>query len=238
MKAIPFRPRSVSHSCAWGYLSIICAAIALAIAYTPGSQAQTFFPPAVSLTSLTNGGVIIVGDKAFSDFGVSGDPFASNITVEGIEAGGDFGIQFGGTIASSLGNPMDLTLMYQVSVTNSANLISGANLSFNGTVNPPGSTGFATVVEQIFTNNGVNPYGQMSVSVNGLGQGNLSTNMVITPPQPLLDIDKDVEVDAFLPADSSISTINQTFTQVPEPSTMMLAIAGLSGLFLLRRRRR
>jgi hypothetical protein len=216
------------------YIPTILALLVLGVAAS-SSWAQTFFPPAVSLASLTNGGTIIVGDKAFSDFGISGYN-AGSITVEGIEEGGDFGIRFGGTI-QSLGSPMDFSLTYQVNVTNSANLISEADLSFNGTVNPPGSTGFATVVEQIFTNNEVLPYGQMSVSVNGLGQGNLSTNMAINPPQPLLDIDKDVEVDAILPADSSISTIDQLFVQVPEPSSIVLSLVGIFGLLSLRRRK-
>jgi len=61
---------------------------------------------------------------------------------------------------------------------------------------------------------------------------------VINPPQPLLYINKDVELTAFFPADSSISDIYQTYTQVPEPSALALVAAGLSGLFLLRRRKR
>jgi hypothetical protein len=40
-----------------------------------------------------------------------------------------------------------------------------------------------------------------------------------------------------LRAFATISTIDQTFTQVPEPSALALAAAGFAGLVLLRRRR-
>jgi hypothetical protein len=52
-----------------------------------------------------------------------------------------------------------------------------------------------------------------------------------------LDISKDVILTATLPANSSISEIDQTFTQVPEPGTLALVAVGFSGLFLLQRRR-
>src|SRR5277367_3616640 len=80
--------------------SLVCAAMAFAMAYAPFTQAQ--------VTNLTNGSTInfsnlgtggfsiLVGDKLFSDFTLSGyNP--SNINVKGIiEDGGDFGIQFQG----------------------------------------------------------------------------------------------------------------------------------------------
>jgi PEP-CTERM motif-containing protein len=218
------------------YLLLVCAAVALAIAYAPGIQAQ-------QVTNLTNGGTItladlgtgnfsiLVGDKLFSDFGIGGYN-ASNITVKGIiENGGDYGIQFQGGFFSMNGF-MEVNLSYAVNVTNSDNLISGANLSFNGF--EFGSNGVATVTEAVYTNTTL--YGDMTVYASP-SSNLLSTTMAIVPPQPALSIDKDVFTYAIDLSFASISTINQSFVQVPEPSTIALATAGLTGLLLLRRRK-
>ena len=98
-----------------------------------------------------------------------------------------------------------------------------------------GGTGLAEVVEQIFTNNS-DFYGQMFVYASQ-SSSQLSASLPIVPPQQFLTINKDVLITATLPAFSSISTIDQTYTQVPEPNTVALAAVGLTGLLLLRRRR-
>ena len=184
------------------------------------------------MANLTNGQTLVVGDKAFTDFSISGDFNANHVMVTPIIENGDFGIRFSGALVSG-GNPMDLILGYQVSVTNSPNLIADANLLFNGVVvNGPG---LAEITEQVYTNNN-DFYGQMFVFATE-SNSVLSASLPITPPQPFLNINKDVLITAELPAFSSISTIDQTFTQVPEPSTLVLAAAGIAGLTVLRRRR-
>jgi PEP-CTERM motif-containing protein len=232
--------RRVSHLCAGRHLVIICAAIALAVACVPGIQAQTF-GPSVSLTTLTNDdGTVLVGDKLFSNFFVVGDPAASNITVTALISDGNFGLEFGGGFVAN-NSSMDFSIGYMVNVTNSANLISGANLTFNGASVPPNSgPALAEVVEQVLTNMDINvPYGQMTVYVTPTAQ-QLSTNMAINPPQSYLNLQKDVLVDSFtLTAFASISTIDQSYMQIPEPSTIALAAMGaFTGLLVLRRRRR
>lgn len=213
---------------------IVCAAVALAVAYAPCTEAQmVVLGPSISMANLTNGQDLIVGDKQFTDFSISGDFLANQVNVTPIQENGDFGIRFSGALVAG-GSALDLVLGYQVSVTNSPNLISVANLLFNGQV--VGGIGLAEVVEQIFTNNG-SFYGQMVVFASAT-TNQLSAHLAIVPPQQLLTINKDVLITATLPAFSTISTIDQSFTQVPEPSTVALAAAGLTGLLLLRRRKR
>ncbi len=212
---------------------LVCAAFAfLAIGYTPVSKAQIILGPSINMTNLVNGGDILVGDKDFTDFTISGDFQASQVNITPIIENGDFGIRFSGALVAG-GSAMDLILGYQVSVTNSPDLIADANLLFNGVV--VGGPGLAEVVEQVYTNNNMF-YGQMDVFATQT-TNQLSASLPIVPPQPFLNINKDVLITASLPAFSSISTIDQTFTQVPEPSALVLVAAGFTGLALLRRRR-
>jgi hypothetical protein len=213
------------------YLSLICAAIAFAASFSPVSNAQIVLGPTVSLASLTNGQDLIVGDKEFTDFSISGGLQASQVNVTSITENCNFGIRFSGAFISGA-SPLDFTLGYQVSVTNSPNLISAANLLFNGTAI---GAGLAQVVEQVFTNNN-NLVGQLVVFASATSN-QLSASLPITPPQKFLTLSKDVHLEATLPAFATISTIDQTFTQIPEPGALILVAAGVTGFVLLRRRR-
>ena len=214
------------------YLLFLCTTIVLAVACAPVSRAQIVLGPTVSLASLTNSGQnLVVGDKDFTDFTISGGLQAGQVDVTSITENGNFGIRFSGAFVSGA-TPLDFTLGYQVSVTNSANLISAANLIFNGSVVP---TGLAQVVESVFTNS-IDLVGQLTVFASA-SSNQLSATLPITPPQRVLTLSKGVQVEATLPAFATISTIDQTFTQIPEPGVLTLVMAGVTGFLLLRRRR-
>jgi len=213
-------------------LSIICSVAALAVTCVPGARAQIVIGPTVSLASLTNvGGDVLVGDKDFSNFSISGDFSASQINITSITENGNFGIRISGALVSA-GSPETLSLGYKVTVTNSPMLISAANLLFNGQV--AGGSGQAQVTEQVFTN-GNQFAGQLFVFANATNSV-LTASLPITPPQTFLNLSNNVFLTAQLPAFATISTIDQTYTQVPEPSALALVAAGFAGLALLRRR--
>jgi hypothetical protein len=221
------------------YSLIICAAVAFVLAYAPGAQADLTYGPAVSLTTLTNSGeTLLVGDKVFSNFFTVGDAYASSIMVQTLISDGNYGLAFTGGFDADYGSPMDFTIRYMVGPTNgSPNLISGADLTFNGVVLGSGPA-LASVTETVVTNMDIAvPYGVMSVAVTPTST-NLAASMAINPPQPYLNLSKDVSVDSFsISAYSEISEIDQLYMQIPEPSTIALVGMGLIGAWALRRRR-
>jgi PEP-CTERM motif-containing protein len=227
--------RSILGTSSKRFFLLFSAAIALAMVYAPASDAQIVLGQSINLTNLTGNETIIVGDKAFTDFTFSSSTGfqPGQINVTPITENGDFGIRFSGLILGGMAGT-DIILGYQVSVTNSANMISSANMLFNGFV--PFGMGEASVFEQVFTNTPPAYYGSFSVFATAT-TNQLSNSLPIVPPQSLLTISKDVSVEAFVPAFAEISTIDQTFTQVPEPSVLVLVAAGFFGLTLLRRRR-
>jgi len=223
------RPTSVRR------LATLCGLVITFMAvFLAGSPARAqALPPAVSLATLTNSGAsLLVGDKLFTDFSIQGSFGAGQVTVDPIQLDGNYGIEFqGGFLAD--GSGADMILKYDVAVTNSPNLIAAANLGFNGFV--PFGTGVASVVESVYTNSG-SFYGEMAVYATATSS-QLTNSLAIVPPQQLLELSKDVTVSAQLPAFAEISTIDQTFSQVPEPSVLVLTIMGAAGLGLTMRRR-
>jgi hypothetical protein len=195
----------------------ICVSTALAVSFATVSEAQVITNgTGVSLANLTNG-----------------DFTAGQVTVTPITLNGNFGIQFSGPFVANNAS-LSLGLGYEVSVTNSLNLISAANMLFTGQV--VAGSGSASVTEQVFTNSTL--YGSLTV-FNTTTSGVSSASLAITPPQGFLSISNSMSLMASISAFSTISTIDQAFTQVvPEPSAMALVAAGFAGLALLRRRRR
>src|SRR5438128_2709496 len=111
-------------------LFIVCAAV-FAVLHAPASEAQLLIlGPSTSMANLTNGEDLIVGDKQFTDFTISGSFQANQVNVTPIQENGNYGIRLSGAFVSG-GQAEDMVVTYQVSVTNSPNLISAANLLFN-----------------------------------------------------------------------------------------------------------
>jgi len=188
---------------------------------------------------ITTGGSLTVGDKVFSNFGYtpsSGDaPSASDISVNpippaGTDAFGNFGIRFGlAGFDTPDGISTDFLISYTVTAP-SALLVDihlTSNLSIAGT---PflGANPFGNIVETIRAEG--NPViAQISNSVTATSSS-LSALATFDPagPYTTIFVTKDVQLFSTPGAITTVSFIDQAFSQVPEPSAWLLTGLELS----------
>jgi hypothetical protein len=203
----------------------------------------------------TNGLSVMIGDKLFANFGFQytdtsgnmGDYLnASDLVLSALSNQVGFGVSIQVPLVSVGPVIKDLTLMFSAQVTNSNNLISDLHLDFTGSAS---GNGIAAVDESVYTNGfGTGNLANLSLTLTSAGYVPLSgqTNVTFIPPESKIWIDKDVFVsgnpddlpDGNPPSDfASISIIDQTFSQIPEPSTMALLGVGMAGLLIVRRRK-
>ena len=191
---------------------------------------------------------ILIGDKLFENFsyvagGVSNNLSPDAISLTALSNSVGFGLTIGGPFENFGNTSKDFILQYSVDVTNKPGfLISDIHMTYNG--NSYGTGGYSTIDESVYSNGfGAGFIGQIDVH-------NYGTNAPPLPPPQFEDqlvfaqghdkvyVQKDIVLGGFNANDhSSISIINQTFSQIPEPSSMVLAGIGLSGLWLWRRKR-
>jgi hypothetical protein len=218
------------------------------------------------VTNLTNGGSInfsnlvgpnglsvMIGDKLFGNFSfqylstdtnVGDDLVPADLVLSPLsnQIGIGFSIQLVGFSAQGM-DSKDIKLCFTAQVTNPFNLISGVDLSING-----GATGLgdANVSESIYTH-GIGAGNIANLFANIYAGGATPEDYVaFSQPQPMIWIEKDLSVagnSCAVDAGNSlsnyaiISIINQTFAQVPEPSSLFLLVAGVAGLLIVRRRK-
>src|SRR5271169_1030806 len=214
-------------------------------------------PVRAQVTNLTNGGSInlatvignglsvLDGDKLFGNFffsyndtdGITSDDLTmSNVTLTTVSNVIGFGLQFQQPLLAVGPVIKDITLQYSATVTNSSNLISDIHLDINGSA---GNGGLGTVSEFAFVGGiGATTVGHLQASVPVSSNDVASANIV--PPVTQLWVQKDVIVTGGNAANgfASISVIDQTFSQVSEPSTMLLVGLGLAGMVAVNRKRK
>jgi hypothetical protein len=196
-------------------------------------------------TVIDNTLTVQIGDKEFSDFswspiivlGSDLDAAASNVNVKAISNPNDIGfrLEFQLPLTASESDFKDIAFQYKAAVvTNSSNLISDLHLSVSGTSS---NSGIWSVSETAHTGG----FGGGIVGfVDAASSTYSSSSNNIVPPQAELWIEKDIIVAGDgNPGDyASISAIEQTFSQIPEPSTALLVGLGLLGVVAVNRKRR
>lgn len=223
--------------------SLACCSISVA-AVTNLNPGQS-----VSLSNYVGtGNAILIGDKLFADFsyvagGVSNNLSPNAINLIALSNSVGFGLSITGPFDSFGNISKDFIFQYSVDVTNNPGfLISDIHMTYNG--NSYGTGGYSTIDESAYSNGfGAGFIGQIDVYNYGtnappLPGPQLEDQFVFAQGYDKVYVQKDIVLGGFNATDhSSISIINQTFSQVPEPSSMTLAAIGLAGLWVWRRRR-
>jgi PEP-CTERM motif len=198
----------------------------------------------ISLATLIDNGLgVQIGDKLFRDFffsysdtdGLSSDDLTrSNVVLTALMNNIGFGVSFQQPLLAIGPVIKDIVFKYSATVTDPSNSISDIHLDITGSA---GNGGLGTVGESVFTGGfGATQVGSIQASIPGTSSS--LTN--ISPTVTELWVQKDVTVTGGSAANgfASITIIDQTFSQVPEPSTMLLVGLGLLGAVAVNRKRK
>ena len=233
----------------------LCAAVLTALisvfvlASTSRAQVTNLAPgQTINLASVLDatGKSVQIGDKLFDDFffsyidtdnNVLNELVAADVTLTALANDIGFGLSFQTPLITFSNVVKDIVVKYSVLVLDPNQKISDAHLSFSASVL---GLGTADVNESLYTGGfGANQLDSFSVHLPPPGFG--STGVVFSTPQVKIYMEKDVVVSgngSTINDRASITIINQTFSQIPEPSALVLVGAGLSGLLFFRRRSR
>lgn len=195
-----------------------------------------------TITQITSNNGLRVGDKLFDNFAVipqtaTGVPDPSNIFIKGFVSGIDIGLEFNGLwIYSGSGANVTQNISWDVTADNPFQII-GAEFDLTG-FSVTGS-GFVNIVEDI---DRVLP--QPTLDIANLLVGSTSTfdsaDWSTNPGGATkIHVVKDIIVgrtSSELAGTAQLTQFRQTFVQVPEPGTLVLAAAGLA-LMAGRRRK-
>jgi hypothetical protein len=206
------------------------------------------YDTAQTLSTLTagagNGDAIIVGDKMFFNFAyaATGDmPTDSAINVIPItDLEGNFGIRFQGAFQDKVGGgASDALITYDVLVLDQNFAISDAHIAGNTFVF---GTGHITVTETWLPDNA-----EASIAIWDIRPGSmqLKDSVIFLPTTyTLLHVQKDILADAGAAylndaPNASLATmsfVDQTYSQVPEPASLGVLAIGAAGLMFRRRK--
>ncbi|HMO83477.1 MAG TPA: PEP-CTERM sorting domain-containing protein [Lacipirellulaceae bacterium] len=199
------------------------------------------------MADLVNGAVmgLKVGDKEFTGFSYSriGDmPPSDNVRVLGFrDSGGNWGISFHGAFLDLPGGSFsDALIRFMVNVAEAEAAagwrINGANLFIGGA--GAGGPDSAFIVDESFQENDV--LLEAYVTTLGGAQQAKTSDSATFAPVVKLNVTKDILAIAAagnsLPARATV--IDQSFTQIPEPTSLaLLGMTGLAMVSVVRRRR-
>ncbi|MDA0206349.1 MAG: PEP-CTERM sorting domain-containing protein, partial [Acidobacteria bacterium] len=227
--------------------------------------APTICMPAVdSLTifQINNycGGSVIIGDKSFSDFSISGVD-ANTVNVSGLDGGSVVDIIFNGQF-SIISGVADYNLQFKVTVLAEDWFITSIGQSMVASALNPDA--FAQIDEQVWsTGFGTgDPLGNSTLSTTNGDiidpAAEFGDNLELSVASTMIWVQKDIGLNAgnldsdlcrnsapgFCGLGASATTITQRFFQeregdadVPEPATMLLFSTALLGLGFMRRKK-
>jgi hypothetical protein len=195
-----------------------------------------------TMDALAAGGNITVGDLVFYNFqnvsqvGNLSLPLSTINVVAYTDVNGNSGIEFQPNTSWSIQGALqsyDLSFNFKVTTTSGLGLIEDDTLQVTGGEMNSGALQIAEGVTDTSANTLANSY----VYITDASQ-KLMDNETFTSPQTVINVSKDFSMntgDNEL-AQAYCSHFTQSFSEVPEPTTMALAGLGGLGLLLFRRR--
>ena len=205
-----------------------------------------------SLADLVNNNNSIgIGDKIFSDFSAtdpaltgltSYDP--SGITVTASQVGNDYLLTWGGNISlvAGPGSAVTADLLLGYTVTATSGKIFAIDQNYTGSAQPAGGA-YISIAETAIVPGGNGAIVASSILDETIKSSSFTAiGAILNPNEPILTITKDIGFGAFDGGFITVSTIVQSFDQVPEPTTMiagalLLLPFGASTLRILRKNR-
>jgi len=198
----------------------------LALGLAGGAQGTT-------LADLNGGASLTVGGLTFSDFTItvtgSLDPNLADYKVLSLSDG----FRIAGGFAAVDAEQGDMLVSYDVSAAAGSPAVNDIRLAFNGFAAGPHSA--ANVTENLSSSDGSSIASANVFAVTGGTSQFVDT--ATFAPQTSFSVDKDILVKAGDGGLATISFINQEFSVVPEPGSLVLLGSGLAGLFAFGRRR-
>ncbi len=187
-----------------------------------------------------------VGDQLFDNFSFQfsdsdgkrgNDMKPSAISVAALAQDTGYGLSFTGPLSAIGKITGDVTIRYSVTVTDPNNLISAIHLSDNGSVC---GKGCSSVVENVYTGKSCgDKLAQLEVLNPGKLDPVLQDLVVLIQPREKLYVRQDILLrgGGFGSANMAMITLlEDNFSQIPEPSTIALSVAGLATLLFVKRR--
>ena len=211
----------------------------LAMGVTP-LFAQTLYTG--TLAGLANGGTLSIDDKTFSGFSyqnsglTSFDPTA--ITVTASESGGVDYLTWSGNMSFVSGGVATADLVLNYIVTANRGAVNMIDQSYTGV----GTNGLLAIDETVATGafGGTivaSSHLQIGVTNDPPGVPGQGENLNIDPAQSVLYVTKDIGLAVISSSGGSVTIdqVEQSFHQVPEPTTAGCFLLGLGALVCFQR---
>ncbi|HBZ72434.1 MAG TPA: hypothetical protein DEP35_22940 [Deltaproteobacteria bacterium] len=189
---------------------------------------------AVTLGDLAAGASFSAGALSFSHFTItSTGSIDSNLSDYQVQSLTD-GFRIAGGFAAFDGDQGSMHISYEVT-DSAASGVDGLGLQFDGAASAKGS---GTMVTDNAFDSGNNHLGSASVFSSGGGGATLLSAANFGGPQSDLHVEEGIILKSVgLASAAAISAIDEHFTAMPEPGTLILLGSGMAGLFMMARKR-